>query len=125
MRIIEVRKVNKGYACYVNTDYDIAQLDKDKRFKELAVYYKNHKLLGKEYYFTFVKPEPCSKIQTYLRQRILGVAQEKKPEKKKDVFTDIPSESFLNRGINKEHRKRQPKINKEEFSKKQKRRKKK
>ena len=125
MRIIDVRKLNRGYVVYVNEPYDIETLDNDKRFQELTTYYKNRTLLGKEYYFTFVKPESCSKIQTYLRQRILGVAQEKKPEKKKDVFTDAPSESFLNRGINKEHRKRQPKIIKEAFSKKHKRRNKK
>lgn len=124
MRIIDVRKVNRGYAVYVNEEYDIETLENDKRFQELTTYYKNHKLLGKEYYFTFVKPEPCSKIQTYLRQKVLGVAKEKKPEIKKDVFTDAPSESFLNRGVNKEHRKRQPKIVKEAFSKKQKRRRK-
>ena len=64
-------------------------------------------------------------LQTYLRKKVLGVAQEKKPEPKKDVFTDVPSESFLNRGVNKEHRKRQPKLIKEAFSTKHKRRKKK
>lgn len=123
MRIIDVRKLNRGYVVYVNEDYDIKTLDNDKRFQELTTYYKNHKLLGKEYYFTFVKPEACSKIQTYLRKRILGVAQEKKAIKQ-DVFTEGPSESFLNRGINREHRKRQPKIIKEEFKATRKRRRK-
>ena len=82
MRIIDVRKLNRGYVVYVNEDYDIKTLDEDKRFQELTTYYKNHKLLGKEYYFTFVKPEACSKIQTYLRKKILGVAQEKKVVKR-------------------------------------------
>ncbi len=123
MRIIDVRKLNRGYVVYVNEDYDIKTLDNDKRFQELTTYYKNHKLLGKEYYFTFVKPEACSKIQTYLRKRILGVAQEKKVIKQ-DVFTEGPSESFLNRGVNKEHRKRQPKIIKEAFKVTRKRRRK-
>ena len=54
MRIIDVRKLNRGYVVYVNEDYDIATLDNDKRFQELTTYYKNRKLLGKEYYFTFV-----------------------------------------------------------------------
>ena len=121
MRIIDVRKLNRGYVVYVNEDYDIKTLDEDKRFQELTTYYKNHKLLGKEYYFTFVKPEACSKIQTYLRKKILGVAQEKKVVKP-DVFTEGPSESFLNRGVNKEHRKRQPKIVKDAFKATKKRR---
>lgn len=124
MRIIDVRKLNRGYVVYVNEDYDMKTLDEDKRFQELTTYYKNRKLLGKEYYFTFVKKEACSKIQTYLRKKILGVAQEKKVVKT-DVFTDVPSESFLNRGISKEHRKRQPKVIKEEFKVTKKRRNKK
>lgn len=124
MRIIDVRKINKGFAVYVNTPYDIATLTADKRFQELTTYYKNSKLLGKEFYFTFMKETVCTKALSRLK-KILGPAQKevKEVKKVKDVFTDIPSESFLNRGINKEHRKRQPKIIKEAFSKKQKRRK--
>ena len=122
MRIIDVRKINKGFAVYVNTDYDIKTLNDDKRFQELTVYYKNHKLLGKEFYFTYIKDTVCTKVLSKIK-KLLGPAQKEveKVKKVKDVFTDIPSESFLNRGINKEHRKRQPKIIKEAFSKKQKR----
>lgn len=122
MRIIDVRKINKGFAVYVNTDYDIKTLNDDKRFQELTVYYKNHKLLGKEFYFTYIKDTVCTKVLSKIK-KLLGPAQKevKEVKKVKDVFTDIPSESFLNRGINKEHRRRQPKIIKEAFSKKQKR----
>lgn len=116
MRIIDVRKINKGFAVYVNTEYDIKTLEKDKRFQELTTYYKNHKLLGKEFYFTFPKETVCSKVLARIK-KLLGPAQKevKEPKKVKDVFDDLPSESFLNRGINKEHRKRQPKIIKEAF----------
>ena len=113
MRIIDVRKINKGFAVYVNTEYDIEKLSKDKRFQELTVYYKNHKLLGKEFYFTYPKESVCSKVLRNIK-KLLGPAQ-KEVKPVKDVFTDGPSESFLNRGINKEHRKRQPKIIKEAF----------
>lgn len=121
MRIVEVRKINKGFAVYVNTSYDIEKLASDKRFKELTTYYKNHKLLGKEFYFTYVKDTVCTKVQKTI-YKLLGPAQ-KEVIIKKDKFDDGPSESFLNRGINKEHRKRQPKIIKEAFQKKQHRRK--
>lgn len=120
MRIIDVRKINKGFAVYVNTPYDIEKLSEDKRFQELTTYYKNNKLLGKEFYFTFIKETVCTKVLSRIK-KFLGPAQKevKEVKKVKDVFNDLPSESFLNRGINKEHRKRQPKIIKDAFSKKQ------
>ena len=33
MRIIDVRKLNRGYVVYVNEPYDIETLDNDKRFQ--------------------------------------------------------------------------------------------
>lgn len=121
MRIIEIRKINKGFAVYVNMPYDITKLSEDKRFQELTTYYKNHKLLGKEFYFTYMKETVCTKVQKRIRV-LLGPAQ-KEEVIIKDKFDEGPSESFLNRGLNKEHRKRQPKIIKEAFATTKKRRK--
>lgn len=122
MRVIDVRKINKGYSVYVNMDYDIKTLESDKRFHEWTTYYKNHKLFGKEFYFTFIKESVCTKVLARIK-KLLGPAQ-KEIKDKKDVFDEGPSESFLNRGLNKIHRIRQPKIVKEELETKKQRRKK-
>ena len=82
MRIIDVRKINKGFAVYVNAPYDIAKLSADKRFQELTTYFKNSKLFGKEFYFTFMKETVCTKALSRLK-KILGPAQKEVKEVKK------------------------------------------
>jgi hypothetical protein len=106
MRIIDIRKFNKGFAVYVNMDYDIECLKSDKRFTNMTTYYKNKKLLGQEFYFTFMQGT-CTQVKSNLVKLILGPAR----KEHKNVVTDIDLPmDYSDRCITKEHRKRQPKI---------------
>lgn len=106
MRVIDIRKFNKGFAVYVNTDYDIERLNSDDRFKDMTTYYKNKKLLGKEFYFTFMQGT-CTQVKSNLVKTVLGPAR----KEHKNIVTDIDLPmDYSDRCITKEHRKRQPKI---------------
>lgn len=105
MRIVDIRKFNKGFAVYVNQDYDINLLKMDQRFRNITTYYKNGKLLGVEFYFTFMTGT-CTQVKSNLVKTVLGPARK---EKKVVSDIDLPID-YSDRCITKEHRKRQPKI---------------
>jgi len=101
MRLIEVRKFDRGYLVYVNTPCDITTLDANKKFKLYSIYTVKGEMQGKEYMFT-CQSSTHTDAQSWIKKTILdpvykiAAVQEELKEKQN---VDGVKQDFSDRGI--------------------------